>query len=579
MRATSWIVIGLLVLVQAAWPRVLEAQGDGARAWVLDSVARTVTAMDVATGKVVQTAKVEGGPTRLLRSADGRRLLALDRGEGNSFGDEGFKARTKSAVTVLDGRTLAVLARVELGTGLDDNVMLSADGNRLSVVCPGYRSKKAEEARPRELVTVDLAAGKVMSRVELKRASPEFLASPDGATVVVLAKRETGKTPMTAELAFIDAAAGTVAATVPLEGDPRGPVLSADGKTLYLLDKGKPSNNPDKNQNGRLHAVSMSTRTVSVTDAGSKPRGLTLDEDRRQLLLVSDGTPVKGPANKDRSGELRVIDDRGVGAPVAVVTEPERVVASVDGKTLYVVSPKGLTRLALPTLQAGPTIALGIGYAADTQTTVSADGRRAWVTWTEDLTTYDLEKGVRVASVSTGRAGKKLLLGLSAGLQTASSQLSAHSQAERDGQSYYTYTEYRVRDARNTVNVRPDGKEIYALNDVTSDVTIIDAESGAVIEKLAAGGFTVLFVPSISAAIIPSSSKVQLVELGSHVKQPDLVTDPEAGFERAELSPDARLAVIHGPKGVVFINMSSGKPVATMVKGQGIADVAIGWPR
>ena len=95
----------------------------------------------------------------------------------------------------------------------------------------------------------------------------------------------------------IDAATGTIATTVPLEGDPRGPVLSGDARTLYVLDKGKPNNNPDKNQNGRLHAVSMSTRTVSVSDAGSRPRGLILDEDRQQLLLLSDGAPVKGPAN------------------------------------------------------------------------------------------------------------------------------------------------------------------------------------------------------------------------------------------------------------------------------------------
>lgn len=576
MCRSSWLVIAFLGLAVSTDPRVVGAQAAGPRAWVLDSAAQTVTAMDVATGRTLQAARVDGAPTMLLRSADGRRLLALDRGEGFDFGDEGFRAKTKSAVTIIDGRTLAVQARVELGTGLEEGVMLSASGDTLSVLCPGYRSKKAGENRPRELVTVDLRNGTVLSRLELTRPSPEYLATPDGRTVIVLSPRETGKTAAPAELRFVDAIAGTVTATVPLEGDPRGPVLAADAQVLYLLDRGKPNNNPGKNQNGRLHVVSLASRAVTVADAGSNPRGLVLDEDRRQLLLVSDGTPVQGPANRDRAGELRVIRDGTVGAPLAVVRSPERIMASADGRSLYVVSPFGLTRLSLPGLTPSPPVAIGFGLG---DTTVSDDGRRAWVTFNEYFTTYDIEKGVRVNEVKTGRTGTKMLLGLSAGLKTESSRLNASNEASREGRSYYSYTEYTVKAARNTIAIRPDGKEIYALNSQTSDVTIIEAESGRIVEKVAAGGFTVLFMPSLAAALIPSSSTVHVVDLASHAKLPDLVAESDAGFERAELSPDARHAVVHGPKGVLFVNTSSGKPVAAMVKGQAIADVQIEWPR
>ena len=119
---------------------------------------------------------------------------------------------------------------------------------------------------------------------------------------------------------------GAVAATVSLEGDPSGPVLAPDGQFVYLLDRGKPSDNPDKNVNGKLHAVSMSTRAVAaVTDVGSKPRGLVLDEQRKRLLLLSDGQPVKGPGNNERPGELRVIAGAAPAAPLSVVNMPERV--------------------------------------------------------------------------------------------------------------------------------------------------------------------------------------------------------------------------------------------------------------
>ena len=105
---------GVCTLLAAA---VAEAQESGPRAFVLDQTARTVTMFDVATARAGQTGTVQGTPTMLLRTADGRRLLVLERGEGRDAGDKGYQAKTRSAVTILDGRTLAVEARIELGWG------------------------------------------------------------------------------------------------------------------------------------------------------------------------------------------------------------------------------------------------------------------------------------------------------------------------------------------------------------------------------------------------------------------------------------------------------------------------------
>lgn len=577
MRKARRLAAAAIALVVVMWSGI-EAQSTGPRAYVLDGVAQTLTVMDITAGRAEQTARLEGSPTRLLRTAGGRRILVLDRGQGHDFGDEGFQATTKSTLTILDGSSLAVQARLELGAGLHDALMLSAAGDRLSVMCPGYRGKKPGESRPRELVTVDLAGGKILSRVELTRPSPEFFATPDGRTVVVLSPRETPRksAPLPAELRFVDVTAGTVAATVPLEGDPRGPTLAPDGPFVYLLERGKPNNNPDKNQNGRLHTVSMTSHAVTaVADAGSKPRGLVLDEARKRLLMVSDGAPVKGPANRDRPGELRVIRNGVVDAPLQVVNTPERIEASADGKALYVLGLPGVTRLALPGLEPAPMIkASGMGGE---ETAISPDGRRGWVAYGEYFTTYDLEAGVQVAQVRTGRMGKKMFLALESALDTETSRLEAENQARREGRSYYSYTEYSVAEPRGTMAVRPDGKEVYALNSQTSDVTVIDGVSGQVIEKVAAGGFAVRFMPHASVALVAAATTVHVVDLNSHQKQANLVTDSPAGFERAELSPDARMAVIHGPRGILFVNAASGKAVGTMVPGKGIADVDIDW--
>jgi len=553
------------------------AQSSPARAWVLDSEAQTISAVDISTGRSLLSTGLQGAPTVLLRTPNGRRLLALDRGEGDSFGDDGFRARTRSTVTIIEAATLKVQARVELGTGLMDAVMLAADGERLSVVCPGYRTKKAADRRPRELVTVDLGAGTVLSRVELTRPAPEVLATPDGRTVVVLSRREAGKTPRQAEFTVIEAATGTIQATVPLDGDPRGPVLAPGGQFVHALDRGKPNNNPEKNQNGRLHTLSIASRTVVVSDAGSNPRGLVLDEERRQLLLLSDGAPVRGPENRERHGELRVLRGGQPSAPIAVVRSPERIVLGGDGRSYYVLGAPGAMRLALPDLTATPLIAApGLGGA---EVAISADGRRGWMSSGEYFTTFDLERGGKLAEIKSGRLGKKMFLALGAGLATESSRLNSRNEARSEGRSYYEYTEYSVKPARNTIAVRPDGREVYVLNSQTSDVTIVAAESGEVLEKVAAGGFDVLFFPAVGAAIIPSDSQVHVVDLVTRTKRPSLVADSDAAFERAALSPDARQAVIHGPRGILFVNTSSGEPVSMLVKGRAIADVVIDWGR
>lgn len=175
--------------------------------------------------------------------------------------------------------------------------------------------------------------------------------------VLSIPEKPKNAPPLPAELRFVDLTAGTLVATVPLDGDPRGPVLAEDGQFVYLLDRGKPNGNPDKNVNGKLHAVSMTKRAVEgVSDAGSKPRGLVLDEARKQLLLLSDGAPFKGPGSNERPGELRVIRGATPAAPIPVVGTPERIEASSDGKVLDVFGLFGLTRLALPGLTPSPMI-------------------------------------------------------------------------------------------------------------------------------------------------------------------------------------------------------------------------------
>ncbi|MGD9905162.1 MAG: YncE family protein [Vicinamibacterales bacterium] len=572
--------VGVLVtsgLIGVGPDRTLEAQSRSSRVLVLDQQARTLSALALPSGRVEQTTTLQGTPLSLLRTADGQRLLVLDRGEGRDAGDNGYQARTRAAVTIVDGRTLAVRGRVELGWGLAPDAMLSAAGDRLTVVGPGFRSRKPAELLPREVVTVDLAAATVLSRIELPRPATASLATPDGRTAVVLSAREAPRNApaLPAELRFLDLTAGTITATVPLEGDPGGPVLTPDGTFLYLLDRGKPDDHGDKNVNGRLHAVSMATRTVQVTDAGSRPLGLVLDEPGRQLLLLSVRAPAKGVKDFERPGELRYMRNGVPSAPIAVGGWPEELEVSADGASLYVKRASGLTRLTLPGLEvAAPLVEFP---QLVNEMAISRDGRRAYLLNGEYFTTADAQTGQKIESVRTGRMGKKMFLALHTALKTEASRSEGKRTAQREGKSYYRYTEYTLREPRGTMALRPDGKAVYALNSQTSDVTVIDAESGVVLQKVPAGGFAVQFMPAAGVALVPSDATVHVVDLATHQKRPNLITDSNGQFDAADLSPDAKVAVISGAGGVFIVDATSGTPVGTMKAFQRAVDVVVEW--
>jgi YVTN family beta-propeller protein len=567
--------IGVVVVTSVA------AQGPGQtaapRVFVLDEVDKSVTALDVASGAVLKTVTLQGQPKALVRTPDGRRLLVLDRGPGKDAGDNGYEAKGKSALTILDAASLDVQSRVELCWGLDFRAMIPPSGDRVSVVCPGYAAKKLEETLPREIVTVNLTNGQIAGRLPLPRPASAFFTTPDGTTAVVLSARDRPKqTPvLAAELRFIDLAGPTVVTTLTLEGDPQDPVLSPDGAFVHLLDPGKPSGNPDKNINGRLYTVSKETRKVEpLVDVGSKPRGFVLDESGRQLLLLSDRTPVKNPGDAAR-GELRVIRGGAIQPVITVATDPQFIRAAPGANRLYVVSYSAITALRLPDLTSLTSIPdRGIGT---TEVAVTQDGRRAFSLWTDYVETFDLEAGTKLAKVTTGRMSSRLLKAAVAVTQTAASQRSGEQQAIKDGKTYYSYTQYNLKDPNISIALRPDGKAAYVLNRQTADVTIIDTETGKVIEKVATDGFDIQFLPAANVALVVASSKVRAIDTAANKELPDLPTASGAGFTRADLSPDGKYAIVYGPGAVLCIDGTSSPIKVKALPQKKLSDVEFDW--
>jgi DNA-binding beta-propeller fold protein YncE len=572
-------LLALAIGVAAVTSLSVQAQGQTAapRVFVLDEVDKSVSVVDVASGAIQKTVTLQGQPKALVRTPDGRRLLVMDRGLGKDAGDAGYEAKGKSALTILDAASLGVQSRVELCWGLDFKAMMTPGGDRVSFVCPGYAAKKAEENLPRELVTVNLATGQVAGRLPLPRPASSFFGTPDGTTAVILSARDRPKQtpPLTAELRFVDLAGPTVVATLTLEGDPQSPVLSPDGAFVHLLDPGKPSGNPEKNVNGRLYTVSKDTRKLEpAVDVGSNPRGFVLDETGRQLLLLSDRTPVKDSKDPNR-GELRVIRGATILPVIQVATKPKVIRAAPAANRLYIVSDDAITGLRLPDLSPlNSTPNNGVGL---TEVAVTGDGRRAFSLWDQYVETLDLDAGKALEKITTGRMSSRLLSATVAAVRTAASQHSNEQQAIKQGKSHYTYMEYNLRDPNAAISVRPDGKAAYALNRQTADVTIVDAETGTVIEKVATDGFDVRFLPAANVALVVAGTKVHAIDMVSNKKLEDLAAAGSAGFTRVEVSPDGKYAVVHGRGAVLCIDATSSPVKVKLLPQKGLADVEFDW--
>ena len=85
---------------------------------------------------------------------------------------------------------------------------------------------------------------------------------------------------------------------------------------------------------------------------------------------------------------------------------------------------------------------------------------------------------------------------------TGVSRRSGERDASRRNQSYYSYTEYTLKDVSPSMAMRPDGRFAYVLNNQTRDVTIIDTGNATVVDRIGGAGFDIQTLGSASVAML-----------------------------------------------------------------------------
>jgi DNA-binding beta-propeller fold protein YncE len=480
-----------------------------AHAYVFDSDARTITSLELPSAKPIATLSLEGNPRAMVASPDGSRLVVLDLGPGEGKGGRGYKAKGKSTATIVDPVAMTVVARVELGWGIElPGAIFTADGARLVVICPGYDAKNAAEALPRELVTLDPRTGQVVGRLALER--------------------------------------GPVATRV-----------TKDGRTLLLVEGLPPGSYPPFMQS-RLWTVDLAGPSIAAkVDLGAFGF-LEPDEPADQLYIVSVA-PGKDAAKQE--AELHVV--RGAERAATLKVAPHPRLVTRQGDVLYVVGERAVTLVDPVGLQVVATLPLGSEgkWLVDddqvpTELRTSADGKRGFVLYgmNERLVVLDLEQRKAIGATKTGRGGKKFLRGL--GNVAA---MTATFSAGALGQLATAPLAFRRGLAIQGLVVRPDGRFAYALDVKTSDVTIVDADTAEAVEKIGGGSRELKLLTGGAAVAVTSGSEIAVLDTATNKKVRSVEL---SGLRALALSPDGAHIVALGERTVLCLDGRTGKELA-----------------
>ena len=559
-KAPLCLVAALAGALEATSARAAE------RPYVLDRDHPSLTALALPAGTAAGTLALQGRPEAIVRTPDGATLLVLDQGPGKDKGESGYQATGKSSVTIVDAAALKARARVELGYGILGGEiptgLLSPDGQRLVIVCPGYESKNPSEKLARELVTVDVAKGEEVGRLTLDRPVSDLSSDREAKTAFLFSARrgkKEGATP--ARLLMVDLAGPSVVADVELKGDPQPPVVSPDGGFLYLLDAGKPDRKPDKHVPGTVQVVSVADRKlVETLDGGSGPRELTVDHKSGHVFFVNDGASAQG---LDAAfGELRVIKGAALATTIRTAPAARFLRFSPAGDRLYVVAPQAVDIVEVPGLQSHPMHldrAKGAVLYDDPgpakELALSPDGKRAFVLYEKSskLLVLDLDKEDSVAMVTTGRGGIKFMKALGAAALTAASYYSAQQSAQGGGTFFYDV--YRIGMAVTSVVVRPDSRFVYVLNTQSGDVTAVRADNGEVVEKMAGGGSGLRLFPGGKRLAVLADDLLKLIDADANQKGPEL---PMNNLRSIVPTPDEKSVLAVTDTEVVLLDAATG---------------------
>ncbi len=289
------------------------------------------------------------------------------------------------------------------------------------------------------------------------------------------------------DVSVIDAETHRVRATIAVGKRPRGLRLARDGRTLYVALSGSPKADadtferapPDRAADGIAVVDVRRGRVLRVLPGGEDPESFDLSPDGRHLYVSNESAAALSVVEVDTG---RIIGRIEVGGePAGVATRPDGAIVYVTSEAdghVYAIDAAALRVLGKVPVGARPRSVV-----------FTPDGKRAFVSAENGarVTVVDAERHAVVDEIAIDGAGARPM-----GIALSSTMLFVSTGRGR-GLAFVDLATHLQRlvaavGARPWgVGVTKDGHRVFTANGPSNDVSVLDAESGRVLDRVRVG--------------------------------------------------------------------------------------------
>ena len=317
------------------------------------------------------------------------------------------------------------------------------------------------------------------------RSAPQQVSSSSAPYRVYVTNERSG------DLSVIDGQTYQVLATVPLGKRPRGIQVSPDKTQLFIALSGSPIAGPGVDES-KLPPADPSADGIGVVDIASLKllriiRGVS---DPEQLVVSHDGKSLY-IASEDTG--TAVVVDVETGETIAtqkVGGEPEGVGISPDGRFVYITSEENHQVSVIDTETNEVIKQFEVGQRPR-QATFSSDGAHAYVTGELDATVSVVDAKEH-SVIHTIKLSGEMTRPMEVDVSADDSILYVTTGRGRklvaiDNKTYEPIREVTVGERPWGLALSPDGKYLFTANGPSNDVSVVDSESLEVIATIPVG--------------------------------------------------------------------------------------------
>jgi YVTN family beta-propeller protein len=334
--------------------------------WVANGMEDSLSAIDLATGKIKATLSVGTNPHILSTSPEGDIVYIIKAGEHDRVPGAHGESIEKMPVE-----------KTQMGhQASQENITSENHGDSGKFEHMGME----KDVKANSLWAMNAVDGTIIARVAVGQGPTHPIPSPDGRWIYVTNTDDDS-------VSVIDTKNWKIEKTITNLPEPHDGELSPDGRLLYLATAGN---------NTVTVLNTLSGKVVWTFDVGTKPRGLTIGGLKGEIVYVTN----KG------DGTLSIIDvpANRLKATISVGKGAHAVRVSPDQKTIYVALSKEDSVAVIDARKRKVIKKIPVGSTPE-QIDLSHDGRLLFSSNNGDSTVsvIDVMKGRVIATVQVGK--------------------------------------------------------------------------------------------------------------------------------------------------------------------------------